>query len=71
MTDEDLSAALDEVERGIDRSLLKVGLLHGKKRDLNERFAGISLAVQYMHLDLEATRRENAALRKLLEDGAV
>jgi len=36
---------------------------------LQESIDFVRLAIKYMLFDLEATRRENAQLRKLLEDG--
>jgi len=37
--------------------------------NLKESLDYLRLSVKYLIFDLEATRRENAALRKLLEDG--
>ena len=37
---------------------------------LQESMDFVRLSIKYMLFDLEATRRENAQLRKMLEDGS-
>lgn len=63
---EDQRAALEEMAEETKSRRARV---HGAIKGLQESLDHLRLSVKYLVFDLEATRRENAYLRRMLDEG--
>ena len=61
--DQQLTEALEDLRR----QWLQVDMQEGQRTGLIERLDRLSLLLAYQGFDLEATRRENAALRQSMK----